>query len=146
MLTYSWPSRCYKPECYQHGLVTEPVCSGTRSWWRHQMKTLSAQLAICAGNSPVTGEFTAQRPVTRSFDVFFDLRLNKWLSKQWWCWWVETPSRPLWCHCNISQMVEYLDLYSLCRKTPYHQISWNLEAARLDVIMIVSLWNLTGIK
>ena len=38
-------------------------------------------LAICAGYSPVTGEFSAQRPVTRSFDVFFDLRLNKRLSK-----------------------------------------------------------------
>ena len=46
-------------------------------WWRHQMKTFSALLALCAGNSPVTGEFPTQRPVTRSFDVFFDLRLNK---------------------------------------------------------------------
>ena len=35
----------------------------------------SASLDICAGNSPVTGEFPAQMPVTRSFDVFFDLRL-----------------------------------------------------------------------
>ena len=41
------------------------------------METFSASLAICAGNSPVTGEFPAQRPVTRCFDVFFDLRLNK---------------------------------------------------------------------
>ena len=40
-------------------------------WWRHQMETFSALLALCAGNSPVTGEFPAQRPVTRSFDVFF---------------------------------------------------------------------------
>ena len=46
------------------------------------METFSALLAICAGNSPVPGEFPAQRPVTRSFDVFFDLRLNKRLSKQ----------------------------------------------------------------
>ena len=38
------------------------------------METFSALLTICAGNSPVTGEFRAQRPVTRSFDVFFDLR------------------------------------------------------------------------
>ena len=52
------------------------------SWWRHQMETFSALLAFCAGNSPVTGEFPAQRPVTRSFDVFFDLHLNKRLSKQ----------------------------------------------------------------
>ena len=41
--------------------------------WRHQMETFSALQALCAGNSPVTGEFPAQRPVTRSFDVFFDL-------------------------------------------------------------------------
>ena len=45
-------------------------------------------------NSPVT----AQMSRTRSFDVFFDLRLNKWLSKQSWGWWFETPSRPLCRH------------------------------------------------
>ena len=61
----------------------------------------SALLAICVGNSPVIGEFPTQRPVTRNFDVFFDLRLNKWLSKQWWGWWFETPLRPLWRHCNF---------------------------------------------
>ena len=65
------------------------------TWWRYQRETFSALLAICAGNSPVTGEFPAQRPVTRSFDVFFDL-----LSKQSWGWWFETLSRPLWRHCN----------------------------------------------
>ena len=64
------------------------------------METFSALLALCAGNSPVTGEFPAQRPVTRCFDIFFDLRLNKRLSKQSWGWWFETPSRPLWRHCN----------------------------------------------
>ena len=47
------------------------------------MEAFSALLAIYAGNSPVTGEFPAQGPVMRSFDVFFDLRLNKRLSKQW---------------------------------------------------------------
>ena len=46
------------------------------TWWRHQMETFSALLAFCAGNSPVTGEFPAQRPVTQSIDVFFDMRLN----------------------------------------------------------------------
>ena len=44
------------------------------------MEAFSALLALCAGNSSVTGEFPAQRPVTRSFDIFFDLRLNKRLS------------------------------------------------------------------
>ena len=66
----------------------------------HQMKIFSALLAICAGNSPVTGEFPEQRPVARSFDIFFDLCLNKRLSKQSWGWWFETLSRSLWCHCK----------------------------------------------
>ena len=62
--------------------------------------SFSVLLTICAGNSPVTGEFPTQRPVTRSFAVFIDLRLNKWLSKQWRGWWFETPPCPFWCHCN----------------------------------------------
>ena len=91
--------------------ITEPYhCSGAAEtsltiisiWWRHEMETFSALLAICAGNSPVPGEFPAQRPVTRSFGVFFDLRLNKRLSKQSWGWWFETPSRPLWRHCDAN--------------------------------------------
>ena len=67
-------------------------------WW--QMETFSALLAICVGNSPVSSEFPAQRPVTRSFDIFFDLRLNKRLSKQSWGWWFEPLSCPLWRQCN----------------------------------------------
>ena len=72
----------------------------TTTWWHHQMESFSALLALCAGNSPVSGEFPAQRPVTRSFDVFFDQRLNKRLNKQSWGWWFETPSRSLWRHHN----------------------------------------------
>ena len=67
------------------------------------METFSALLAICAGNSPVPGEFLAQRPVTRNFDVFFDLHLNKRLSKQSWGWWFETLSCPFWRHCNVDR-------------------------------------------
>ena len=47
------------------------------------MDTFSPLLAFCAGNSPVTGEFPTQRPVKGIFDIFFDLRLNQQLSKQW---------------------------------------------------------------
>ena len=72
---------------------------------RHSMMTslngnIFALLAFCAENSPVTGEFPAQRPVTQSFDVFFDLRQNKRLSEQLWGGLFETPSRPLWRHFN----------------------------------------------
>ena len=77
-------------------------CDNTlyKAWWRHQMETFSALLAICAGNSPVSGEFPAQRPVTRSFDVFVDVRVIKRLSKHWRGWWFETLSHPLWRHRN----------------------------------------------
>ena len=82
-----WPGKhslCYKPY----------------TWWRHQMETFSALLAICAGNSSVTGEFPTQRPVTGSFDAFFDPRLYKRLNKQSYDWWFDTASCPLWRHCN----------------------------------------------
>ena len=77
------------------------VCSyAFISWWRHQIETFSTLLAICAGNSPVTGEFPSQRPVTWSFDVFYDLRPNKRLSKQSWGLWFKTLSCSLWRHCT----------------------------------------------
>ena len=72
------------------------------SWWRHQMETCSALLTLCAGNSPVTGEFPSQRSVTRSFYVFFDLRLNKRLGKQSWRRCIETLSHSLWRHFDVG--------------------------------------------
>ena len=61
------------------------------AWWRHEMEAFSALLALCVGNSPVTGEFPSQRPVTRSFDVFFELCRNIRLSKQSKRRWLEAP-------------------------------------------------------
>ena len=78
------------------------------TWWRHLMETFSALLAICAVNSPVPDEFPTQRPVTRRFDVYFDLRPNKRLSKQSWGWWFETQSRPLWRPRNANDQVSML--------------------------------------
>ena len=89
------------------GLVIMVMRSTNTKWIHcHLMMTspngtFFALLALCAGNSPVTGEFPSQRPVTRSFDVFFDLRLNKRLSKQSRRRWFETPSCSLWRHCNV---------------------------------------------
>ena len=96
---------CLRPTTYHFLLLTglfsnnnDALCffssltfSRSLIWWRHQMETFSALLALIAGNSPVTGEFPSQRPVTRSFDVFFDLRLNKRLSKQSRSRWFERP-------------------------------------------------------
>ena len=60
------------------------------------METFSVLLALCEGNSPVVGELPSQKPVTQSFDVFFDMRLNKRLSKPSRHWWFETPLRSVW--------------------------------------------------
>ena len=54
--------------------------------------------------------FPTQRPVTRSFYVCFDWRLNKRLSKQSWGWWFGTPSRPLWRHNNDILICWWLPL------------------------------------
>ena len=67
-----------------------------------QMETFSALLALCVGNSPVTGEFPPQRPVMQSFDVLSHLHQNKWLSKQSRRRWLYPPKRSLggvyWIH------------------------------------------------
>ena len=60
------------------------------AWWRHQMETFSALLALCEGNSPVTGEFPSQRLATRNFGV-----------------WFETPSGSLWRHCSEPRQFAY---------------------------------------
>ena len=69
---------------------------------------ISALLAICAGNSPVP-----ERPLTWSFDVNYDLRPNKRLSKQSWGWWFENPLRLLWRHRNeLVKMVSLMNIVS----------------------------------
>ena len=78
------------------------------AWWRHRMGTFSALLILYEGCPPVTGEIPSQRPVTRSFDVYFDLRLNKRVSKQSRRRWFETPSRSLWRRCNEFMVMPFL--------------------------------------
>ena len=77
---------------YEKWLSWDYRCN-TKPWWHHQMKIFSTLLAIYVGNS---GEFPTQRPVTRSFDVFFDLRLNKqdisWNFVQIWEWHCKTAA------------------------------------------------------
>ena len=65
--------------------------------WKH----FPPYWALCEGNPPVIGEFPSQRPVTRSFDVFFHLRLNQRLCKQSRRRWFDTPSHSLWRHCYV---------------------------------------------
>ena len=123
-------------------MISKPtIQKNSLAWWRHQMETFSALLAICAGNSLVPGEVPAQRPVTRCFDVFFDLRLNKRLSKQscprlvmwdaivaimtslWWDLAVKLPSGQ-WMPPNLTNE----------NSTLVHVMAWCLRAtwAKVD--------------
>ena len=88
-------------------------------------KFFSPLLALCA----VTGEFPTQRPVTRNFDVFFDLGLKKRLSKQSRRWWFETPWRPLWRHSN------YISLHNGQRSWTWWIITvWRRDTSYHDFI------------
>ena len=103
------------------------------SWWLHQVETFYALLAICMGNSLVSGEFPTQRPVTQSFGVFFDLRLNKQLSKQSWGWWFETLSRPLWHHRNDTALILYVTQHICNISLP----GWS----QISEFNILHMWN-----
>ena len=94
---------------YLGGLLVGFLCSIRyfyQCWCIEIMTSSNENIAalqdFCAGNSRVTVELPIQRPVTRSFDGFFDLRLNERLSKRWWGWWFEPPSGSLWRHCNVG--------------------------------------------
>ena len=119
---HSTRTQWIKPRLWRHAsmLIRCMELVTIISWRRHQMETFSALLAICAGNSPVPGEFPTQRPVTRSFDVFFDLRLNKRLSKQLWGWWFETLSCPLSRHHNVH-----------AQAWRFNQLGWGSRSNRL---------------
>ena len=102
------------------------------SWWRHQMETFSALLAFCVGNSLDTSEFPTQRPVTWSFGVFFELRLNQQLSKQWGRRWFETPSCSLWHYCNDSVSVTKGTASTRCNRS-----SWTCYTISLSNLVTV---------
>ena len=94
-----------------------PTCLWSEDVVREPVDKLHFMMTSSNGNifrvtGPLCGEFTgpgefpAQRPVTRSFDIFFDLRPNKRLSKQPWGWWFETPSWSLWRQCNVRVLIQ----------------------------------------
>ena len=95
----------YLPETHRSRFISQLVQHYSESFIMTSSNgnifRVTPRSALLEGNSLVTGEFPAQRLVTRGFDVFFDLRLNQRLSKQSWVWWFGTLSCSLWRHCNV---------------------------------------------
>ena len=71
------------------------------TWWRHQMETFSALLELCMVNPSDTGGFSHPNKANDAeVSCFYDVQLNKRMSKQLGCWWFETPWRSSWGHCS----------------------------------------------
>ena len=106
------------------------------------METFSALPALCEQNPPVNGGFPSPRPVTRSFDVFFDLRLNKQLSKQLKRRWFETPSCSLWRYCNGSPAKESVQKRPSQKSPGSSATDWHVLSSLLHKNTLVT-WNTT---
>ena len=117
------------------------------------METFSALLAFYAGNSPVTGEFPAERPVTLSFDVFFDLRPDEQLSKHWRRRGFEKPSQSLWRRCNNFVIGDGIFNGSVCsqiwvaiRSTKLNTTAhWEMSIINM-ITLHAKLWSITDYK
>ena len=143
---------------YCHMLLGYARTGYGNPWWRHQMETFSALLGLCVGNSPVTAELPSQKPVTRSFVVLFGLPLNRRLSKQWRSRWFETPSRPLWRHCNAPTESIRPGIYLPRRQLHYTDQRWGywpnfllsffpiiIEITKIPFACFISSSYLTGV-
>ena len=100
------------------------------SWWRHQMETFSALLAICAGIHR-SRWFRHTKTSDAELWCFFDVRLNKRLSKQSWGWWFETTSHSLWRLCNVYFLLdneEFLEVLYYTWRAP-QMILWRCKFA-----------------
>ena len=87
-------------------------CSMMTSWNGNIFPVTGHLCGEFTGEFPRTDEYPTQRPVTLSFDVFFDLHLNKRLSKQSWGWWFDMQSCPLWRRRNAFTSVLFVDVIS----------------------------------
>ena len=96
------------------------------TWWCHQMETFLSLLGLCAGNSPVTGEFPAQRPVMQSFDVFF-WHISKeaiMLNLMHWSY-IHSSRCYVWRPCHKFRDV-LMELSGVVSKGSVHgQMSWH---------------------
>ena len=150
-LTFSAEWRIIVPQDW--GCFTAPLhwrhneCDGVPSHQPHECllkhlfrcrskKTSKLRVAgLCEENSPEAGAFPAHRPVTRSFDVFFDMRLNKRLSKQPWGWWFETLSRPLWRHRNVTRIQKQTHYnWNVISEISFEELANNSDTPPTEVI------------
>ena len=104
-------------------IVNETIWNNPRPWWRHQMETFSALLALCEGNPPATGVIPLQRPATRSFNVVF---MCAWTN----CWTSNREAGDLRHHCahyNITVMGDYESKSTHCASNIWWEWTYETE-------------------
>ena len=108
-------NRFFADQTYDYIFSVFTIWSGEPRHSQCMMAAWNGSIFRVTGPLWVSCEFPSQRPVTRGFDVFFDLRLDKRLSKQSRRRWFETPSHPLWRHCNDNYYgFKKLSTFSVC--------------------------------
>ena len=131
----------HNDRCYRSSYYNQQHCFNIEAWMMTSSNgSIFRVTGLLCGEFTGPGEFPTQRPVTRSFDVFFDLDLNKWLSKQPWGWWLETPSSSLWRHCN-----EWHTFYRRHFETWKNILFWLTIQWNLVQLAIVSTGSGSGI-
>ena len=122
-------------------LFTKP-----RAYDKIMMTSSNANIFRVTGHSPLTSEFPEQRLVTRSFDVFIDLRLNKRLSKLWWSCWFQTPWRPLWCHYYAKAHTISLCIHVFVISTRWDlgRFGSNFKSVICQLIMVNSTFDISS--
>ena len=136
-------------------LITDQLSPTTRPWEQDMMTSSNGNIFPVTGH--LCGEFTGHRwiPLTKASDAelwcFFDLWLEyKRFSKQWWCWWFETPSHSLWRHCNVLDvfvssksgprgLVSILSFSLPCHNQ--YRVILDSNMSRVDCIRLQTVWN-----
>ena len=135
------------------------------------METFSALLALYArgihrspGNYPYKSQWRGA--LMFSLICTWTYVVNKRLSKQWWSWWLNMPSRSLWRHCNGRLMEGYHNdfvscpvcicpIYVGCTITSqwhlydeqYHpNVQWSSASGNLRLVLVSDQYNQYGIK
>ena len=99
------------------------------AWWRYQMKKISALLALCAGNSPVTGEFLEQW----RGDLMFPL-ICAWINV-----WVNNRDA-----VNLRRHRAHYDVIVMGRRPP--DLSRTYKMGPDNILAVVSVWLLLMVK
>ena len=130
-----YDSRNGEPVCFQQQAPVPITAFWSNSKCDQNLECSSLRYAY-----PITIILHTARPLQCRGVCKISLRSVKYIINK------STANFGIWNSIEISLVERVPGLFSLRGKTSYRKISWSLEAARLDVLMIVSVWKFQGIS